>query len=563
MIRQQEQGHRPHPWRVRRILATVLLVAFVSPGAEEALGQAGPPAPDPVEKAGCSRLVEYGTAKFDSNSHLVTHPLLPLAPGTQRVFEGRSNTTGAVLPHRVTFTVTSLTKVVDGVRTAVVWDVDESDGKLAETELATFAEDAAGNVWNLGEYPEEYPAGVFAGAPDTWFSGVGEAEPGIHMPKRPEVGPTEYVQGWVADIEFLDCAKIVESGASVCVPVGCFADVLVIHERSPFDPEGGIQVKYHAPGVGIVQIGAIGDPEGETLALTEVNTLSRSELRRANREAHILDQRGLQCSDVYAQTEPLKGPDDGDYGPYTCAPPEPPEPPPSTGGPTTSAPWSPPPADAVPANRPKAGYRDWVDHPLLPLRKVRTMLYKGRERGAGVRVESRVRGKRVRVAGVLATAVDITERENGKLVERSTDYYAQDRTGNVWYLGERVDDIENGKVTGHDGQWIAGRKGARRGLFMPAAPKVGQSFRQSRAPGVSRDRSTVVAVDAEVTTRAGRFTGCLKTRDTDLRGGSRPERKFYCPDVGLVREQPGNGIVDLVRFGLAAVPSSPRQGTPR
>jgi hypothetical protein len=134
-------------------------------------------------------------------------------------------------------------------------------------------------------------------------------------------------------------------------------------------------------------------------------------------------------------------------------------------------------------------------------------------------------------------------------VERSTDYYAQDRAGNVWYLGERVDNIENGKVTDHDGQWIAGRKGARRGLFMPAVPKVGQSFRQTRAPGVSRDRSTVVAVDAEVTTRAGRFTGCLKTRDRDLRGSERPERKFYCPDVGLVREQPSDGIVDLVRFG--------------
>jgi hypothetical protein len=322
--------------------------------------------------------------------------------------------------------------------------------------------------------------------------------------------------------------------------------VLVIHERSPLDPDGGIQVKYHAPGVGIVQIGAIGDPENETLVLTEDNRLSRSELQRANREAHILDQRGLQCSDVYAQTEPVKGPDDGDFGPYTCAAPEAP---PTTGDTTISAPWSAPPPPTVGVNRPQGRYLAWVDHPLFPLRKVRTMRYEGREGDVRIRVNSRVRGKRVRVAGVRATAVDVKERENGKLVERSTDYYAQDRAGNVWYLGERVDNIENGKVTDHDGQWIAGRKGARRGLFMPAVPKVGQSFRQTRAPGVSRDRSTVVAVDAEVTTRAGRFTGCLKTRDRDLRGSERPERRFYCPDVGLVREQPSDGIVDLVRFG--------------
>ena len=113
------------------------------------------------------------------------------------------------------------------------------------------------------------------------------------------------------------------------------------------------------------------------------------------------------------------------------------------------------------------------------------------------------------MAGVLATAVDVQDTENGELVERSRDYYVQDRAGNVWYLGERVDEIENGEVIGHDGQWMAGRNGARRGLFMPAAPKVGQTFRQTRAPGVSQDRSTVVALDAAVATRAGRFTGCV------------------------------------------------------
>ena len=61
----------------------------------------------------------------------------------------------------MTFTVTSLTKLVDGVRTRVVWDVDEADDRVTEAELAVFAKDRAGNIWNLGEYPEEYPGGVF------------------------------------------------------------------------------------------------------------------------------------------------------------------------------------------------------------------------------------------------------------------------------------------------------------------------------------------------------------------------------------------------------------------
>ena len=177
------------------------------------------------------------------------------------------------------------------------------------------------------------------------------------------------------------------------------------------------------------------------------------------------------------------------------------------------------------------------------------MLYQGTEGEADVRIESHVRGKRVRVAGVAATAVDVEERENGKLVERSTDFYAQDAKGNVWSLGERVDELEDGRVTGHDGQWTAGRGSASPGLVMPAAPRAGQSFRSMRAPGVGQERSTVLALSVAVTARAGRFKGCLEVRDTDLGRRSSPsERKLYCPDVGLVRERLGDGIVELVRF---------------
>src|SRR4051812_15020510 len=120
------------------VLAAVLLV-LVSAGATNALGQTPAPDADPVAQAGGSRIADYDPSLFDGRSDQVVNQLLPMAPGTQLVYEGRSNTTGSELPHRVTFTVTGLTKVIDGVRTAVVWDVDESDGQLAEAELAFFA----------------------------------------------------------------------------------------------------------------------------------------------------------------------------------------------------------------------------------------------------------------------------------------------------------------------------------------------------------------------------------------------------------------------------------------
>jgi hypothetical protein len=540
-----------------RLAATLTLVACVGAAAAAARGHAEGPPPLPVREGECTRPVDYGTAKFRWNSHRVTHPLLPLKPGTQRVFEGRSNVTGAVLPHRVSFTVTSLTKKVDGVRGRVVWDVDESDGEVAEAELAIFAQDANDNVWNLGEYPEEYPDGVFIGAPNTWFAGVGDAEPGIHMLERPEVGLPEYLQGWVPEIEFLDCATVVESGASVCVPAGCFSDVLVIHERSPLDPAGGIQVKYHAPGVGIVQIGAIDDPEAETLVLTEFNRLSRKELRQANREAHILNQRGLQCDEVYAQTATLRGPGNRYYGPYTCGTPEeePPEPPPTAGGDTTQAPWSSAPAPLSQPPSPPAEsavrYRGWVNHPLFPLRTVRTRLYAGRQGGHPVRIESRVRGRRVRVGALMATAVDLKRYRDGKLRRRATEYYVQDLAGNVWFLGDRVSEIRNGRVTGHTGQWIAGRGGAQHGLLIPAMPKLGESFLKTDAPGIARDRSTVVGLNVRVRVAAAakRVTGCVRFREDDLLRGSAPKHKIYCPGVGLVSERSADRLVRLVKYG--------------
>ena len=66
------------------------------------------------------------------------------------------------------FTVTDLTKEINGVRTVVLWDRDINAGKLLEGELAMWAQDDDGNVWLLGEYPEEYDErGQVRGRPRT------------------------------------------------------------------------------------------------------------------------------------------------------------------------------------------------------------------------------------------------------------------------------------------------------------------------------------------------------------------------------------------------------------
>ena len=169
-------------------------------------------------------------------------------------------------------TVTDLTKMINGVRVVVILEKDINEGELQEAELAFQAQDNAGNLWNLGEYPEEYEDGrVQRGSRHLDFrSRQGRARQ--LMLADPQLGTPEYLQGWSPDIEFLDCAKVYKMQQKTCVPLGCYENVMITDERSPLEPESGHQLKYYAPGVGTVRVGFVDDPEGETLVLVEVTS---------------------------------------------------------------------------------------------------------------------------------------------------------------------------------------------------------------------------------------------------------------------------------------------------
>ena len=89
-----------------------------------------------------------------------------------------------------------------------------------------------------------------------------------------------------------------------CVPVGCYDDVLVVDETSPLEPNGGHQLKYYAPTVGTVQVGALDDPEGETLVLKALRHLSARAMANARAAVRALEQRAYKISDVYRTTPP-------------------------------------------------------------------------------------------------------------------------------------------------------------------------------------------------------------------------------------------------------------------
>jgi hypothetical protein len=242
-----------------------------------------------------------------TRSTTVDNAWLPLVPGTQFVLEGQTRQGKRPVPHRLVSTVTDLTKVIDGVRTLVIWDRDYSNGVLAESELSFHAQDNSGNVWNLGEYPEEYDGGRFAGAPNTWISGRAGARAGVLMRARPRPGTSSYIQGYAPAIGFKDRAKVYAAGQRTCVPAGCFANTLVVEEWNALAPTEGHQLKYHAPGVGIVRVGPFDSTDQEALTLTQATRLGPTAMADIRAQVLRMDKRAHQiAAAVYGPTAPVQ-----------------------------------------------------------------------------------------------------------------------------------------------------------------------------------------------------------------------------------------------------------------
>jgi hypothetical protein len=244
-----------------------------------------------------------GIARF-SHSTRIDNRWLPLKPGSKFVLAGMTSDG----PHREVVIVTDLVKVIDGVRTVVVWDRDFEGPALAEGELAFVAQDDAGNIWNYGEYPEVYDDGKLGGAPKTWIAGLAGATAGIAMQASSRPGAAEYLQGWAPAIGFGDTANVQAVKSRLCVPAGCYSEVLQVEEGSPEEPTAH-QFKYYAPGVGTVRVGFAGRGDREALALVERVQMNAAAIAVMRYEATAIDRRGYSVSrDLYGRTAPAQAP---------------------------------------------------------------------------------------------------------------------------------------------------------------------------------------------------------------------------------------------------------------
>jgi len=461
------------------------------------------------------QLLELDHNNFD-DSTAIDNQWLPMRPGTQWVFEGTTNEDGELIPHRLVFTVTDLTKEIDGVSTLVAYIEDYSSDELVEAEIAFYAQDNDGNVWYLGEYPEEYEDGELVHAP-AWIAGIDGSKAGIKMKAEPRLGAPSYPQGWAPSVEWTDRGQVYKMAQNTCVPVNCYADVLVIDEFSQEEP-GAFQQKYYARGVGTIQVGWRGEEtQQEELALVDVVHLDPQALAQAREAALALEQRAYDVDqDVYGQTLPSH--------PLPQA--------------VANTEISEQLYEAFDHNN----FSDPIniDNEWLPMHPGTQWRFEGVTVEDGELFNHKliftVTDLVKEIDGIPTVVAWIEDYSEGQLIEAEIAFYGQDDSGNVWYFGEYPEEYENGQFVGAPA-WIAGLEGSRPGIKMLADPQMGApSFSQGLSTSVGwTDRGQVYRMNQQTCVPFDCYENAMIMDEFNLEEPGAIQLKYYAPGIGQIR----------------------------
>ena len=207
------------------------------------------------------------------------------------------------------------------------------------------------------------------------------------------------------------------------------------------------------------------------------------------------------------------------------------------------------PATAADALERPTKWSDRVDNPWFPLIAGTTFIYTGAEDGKAIRDVLRVTHRTRVIEGVRCTVLDDRLYVSGRLAERTTDWSAQDAGGTVWYFGEATAELDaRGRVESREGSWQSGVGGARAGIYMPADPRVGQTFRQELYPGHAEDRFRVLSLRARVSVPYVSSRRALLTKEWTPLEPDVVDHKLYVRGVGMVEEKAVAGGDERLRL---------------
>ena len=130
--------------------------------------------------------------------------------------------------------------------------------------------------------------------------------------------------------------------------------------------------------------------------------------------------------------------------------------------------------------------------------------------------------------------------EDGKLVERTLDYFAQADDGTVHYLGEHVNNIRRGRVVNHNGTWLYGSTRTCSAWPCRRARKLGDQWRLEDVPGITTSQTGWRRRACAPGSGGKLYTDVIRTQEF-IQPEGEVEYKLYAPGVGVITEYPPDG----------------------
>ena len=190
-----------------------------------------------------------------------------------------------------------------------------------------------------------------------------------------------------------------------------------------------------------------------------------------------------------------------------------------------------------------------VDNNWFPLPVGRTWIYTGAKDGQPALDVVTVSARTRVIDGVTTRIVEDRLFLDNALEEKTADYYAQDKCGNVWYFGEDTGELDkDGQVTNTSGSFHAGENGAEAGVFLEANPRLDERFRQEWYKGEAEDTYRAIDLATTASVPYGKYGTALRTEETTRLEPAVVDNKLYAPGVGEIVEVSVKGAREELRL---------------
>jgi hypothetical protein len=195
-----------------------------------------------------------------------------------------------------------------------------------------------------------------------------------------------------------------------------------------------------------------------------------------------------------------------------------------------------------------SGFVGTIDNTYFPLPNGRTWIYRGTKDGVSQTDRVHVTDRTKVIEGITATAVRDVATHDTRVLEATTDYYAQDEAGNVWYIGENTKAYDANGHVDTSGSWMAGVNDGEPGIVMKANPQIPDSYRQEYLAGEAEDTAWVVGRGGSVSVPAGTFHSALNTLEFARIEPDVVDQKIYAPGIGIVKEVALHGETEVANL---------------